>query len=403
MIDRRSLLLRGAALGCSAAASPLITPVALASAPWDARLVVVILRGAMDGLDAIRPVGDPHYAELRPGLLAAAPGVPISDFWALHPALSRLVPLWEKGELAFAHAVSTPYRDKRSHFDGQDLLEAGTGFVPGAPRSRDGWLNRMLQVVPGMEAETAFAVGRDDMLLLTGDAQVANWAPEQRLTLTPQAERLLHRLYAGDPLFASSVREAIALTESLAASEGTDLDAEEMEEMSGMTSMSAGNHADLARFTADRLRRDTRVAAFSLTGWDTHNKQIGGIDKALTQLSDVIEVLQVGLGDIWGKTAVLAMTEFGRTARENGSGGTDHGTGGAMLMAGGAVRGGKAFGAWPGLSEGDLYDRRDLMPTGDVRAFAARAMEGLFGLDPTVLESAVFPGLDMAGTDRVIL
>ena len=407
-ITRRRLLAQGLALGCSAAASPFVTPVALAAAPWDARLVVIILRGGMDGLDVVRPVGDPGFAALRPDA-AAADAPALAGPFALHPALSPLMEMWARGELAVAHAVSTPYRDRRSHFDGQDLLEAGAGFAPGTPRARDGWLNRMLQAVPGVEARTAFAVGREDLLLLSGDAPVANWAPETRLALSPQAERLLSLLYEGDPLFHAAAAEAIDLTGAMAAApplaemmgDGAEADA-----MAGMMAGPGGGatgHLALAEFTAQQLRGDSRIAAFSLNGWDTHRNQQGALPRALDRLADVLRALELGLGPVWGRTAVLAMTEFGRTARLNGTGGTDHGTGGAMVMAGGALRGGRVHTAWPGLTEADLYDRRDLMPTEDVRAYAAATMQGLFGLDRAVLEGAVFPGLDMSAVGPVVL
>ena len=408
-ITRRRLLAQGLALGCSAAASPFVTPVALAAAPWDARLIVIILRGGMDGLDVVRPVGDPGFAALRPDAAAAADAPALAGPFALHPALSPLMEMWARGELAVAHAVSTPYRDRRSHFDGQDLLEAGAGFAPGTPRARDGWLNRMLQAVPGVEARTAFAVGREDLLLLSGDAPVANWAPETRLALSPQAEGLLSLLYEGDPLFHAAAAEAIDLTGAMAAApplaemmgDGAEADA-----MAGMMAGPGGGatgHLALAEFTAQQLRGDSRIAAFSLNGWDTHRNQQGALPRALGRLADVLRALELGLGPVWGRTAVLAMTEFGRTARLNGTGGTDHGTGGAMVMAGGALRGGRVHTAWPGLDEADLYDRRDLMPTEDVRAYAAATMQGLFGLDRAVLEGAVFPGLDMSAVGPVVL
>ena len=152
MMDRR-LFLNGV-LGCSLAASPLVTPVTLASAPWDTRLVVLILRGAMDGLDVVQPYGDPALAKLRRTLLTGPENgaLDLDGFYGLHPGLTGLKPLWDAGEIAFAHAVSTPYRDARSHFDGQDMLEAGTDTLAGV---RDGWLNRMLQAVPGITAQTA--------------------------------------------------------------------------------------------------------------------------------------------------------------------------------------------------------------------------------------------------------
>ncbi|MHC0053406.1 DUF1501 domain-containing protein [Actibacterium sp. D379-3] len=394
-LSRRGFLTRSLALGCSAAAAPLLTPVTLAAAPWDQRLVVIILRGAMDGLDVVQPYGDPVLAANRATLAFGEAGGAhdLDGFFSLHPGLSALMPLWDQGELGFVHAVSTPYRDKRSHFDGQDLLEAGTGFDLGASSVRDGWLNRMLQTVPGLSAETAYAIGEGDLLVLKGAAGVASWAPDARLDLTPQARGLMERVAHHDPLFRDAVSEAIAIVESL-----------EAEAAGGMAqAKGAKDHEKVAAFAASRLRGDTRIAAFSINGWDTHNRQTAALKRPLAALSDTLLALKAGLGPVWGQTSVIAMTEFGRTVRENGTGGTDHGTGGAMVLAGGAVRGGRVYGDWPGLGEAELYKGRDLMPTADVRAYAASAMQGLFGLNRSVLEGAVFPGLDMGGVARITL
>lgn len=383
-MDRRKFLRNGLALGCSAAASPVLTQMAFASAPWDTRIVVLILRGAMDGLDVVQPYGDPAYAALRPtlGLGPAGGALDLDGFYALHPALDRLMPLWHAGQLGFAHAVSTPYRDKRSHFDGQDLLEAGGDTVGGL---RDGWLNRLMTATPAVTAEAAYAIGRDHMLILSGDAPVSRWSPEAQLTLTPQAKRLLERVYEGDPLFEQASTEAVMIAESLAA-----------EEESPMSDAAArrGTVA-LAKFAASRLRDESRIASFSLAGWDTHVRQAQSLPRALHGLADVILTLQQELGPVWDKTAVIALTEFGRTARENGDRGTDHGTGGVMLTAGGAIRGGRVIGAWPGLGEGDLYADRDLMPTRDVRALAGWVLRSLIGTEASVLETSVFPGVDL--------
>lgn len=392
-------------LGCSAAAFPLITPVALAAAPWDARLVVLILRGGMDGLGVIQPYGDRDFAGMRQGALAAGPDNGAKDldgFFALMPYMKDLMPLWRKGELAFAHAVSTPYRDRRSHFDGQDLLEAGTGWSPGAPIARDGWLNRMLQAVPGVEAQTAYAIGREDLLLAAGPAPVANWAPDTKLRMSAQAADLLRLVSEGSPLFAEAIEEAIDLAAEEAAV-SDDILAGETGANMGSKSKKNGTHLKMVDFAVRRLQEETRIAAFSLNGWDTHNNQSAAIRRPALQLAETLVALKEGMGDLWGKTMVLAMTEFGRTARQNGTTGTDHGTGGAMLMAGGALRGGKVYADWPGLAEADLYDRRDLRPTADVRAYAASAMRGLFGLDQSILEQAVFPGLDMGAVPNLVL
>jgi len=401
-LSRRRFLLKSGALGCSLAASPLLTPVSLAATPGDNRLVVILLRGAMDGLDVVRPVGDPEYGWLRPGLSGGANPLPLSNFFALHPALKDLHPLWAKGELGFAHAVSTPYRDKRSHFDGQDLLEAGIG--PGGS-IRDGWLNRLVQTLPNAGLRTAFAVGREDLLILHGDAPVSGWAPDTVLTLSPQSRLLLERMYGDAPMFSTSIRQAADLAETLDA--GGPVEGYEdvlQATMQSMQSAGKGNGVEkIAAFTAQRLREETRIASFSITGWDTHNNQKNTLSRALTDLQRAILTLRDGLGPVWEKTAILAVTEFGRTARENGSGGTDHGTGGAMLMSGGALKGGKVFGQWPGLGDGDLYQGRDLMPTGDVRAYAAAALAGMFGSSRASLRSDIFPGLDTGNLPNIVL
>ncbi|TGN57283.1 DUF1501 domain-containing protein [Paracoccus liaowanqingii] len=390
MLTRRLFLKSTALIGCSAAAHPLMSTAAFASAPGDNRLVVIILRGAMDGLDVFQPYGDRHLAALRK-TLSLGPDHGATDldgFFALHPALSPLLPLWNAGQLGFAPAVSTPYRDKRSHFDGQDMLEAGTGTDLQADIQQDGWLNRLLQQMPGQDSETAYSVGVAQMRILRGAAEAKSWTPKANMDLSPQAQLLLTRIYHDDPLFREASAQAIEIVSGLSP--------ELPEAKRGQ------EHLELARFAADRLNGATRIASFSLPGWDTHAGQARGIERSLTRLSETILSLKADLGRNWDRTTVLAMTEFGRTLRENGSAGTDHGTGGAMLMAGGAVRGGRALGEWPGLAESDLYAGRDLMPLRDIRAYAAWAMHAKFGISKSALEGAVFPGLDMGPDPRML-
>lgn len=398
----RRFFLKGAALaGCSLAAHPLTTTLTLAAVPSDQRLVVIILRGAMDGLDVLRPVGAPGLAKMRPTLLRDA-GPDLGGFYALHPGLAGLMPLWTAGELAFAQAVATPYRDKRSHFDGQDLLEAGTGMDVPPGMARDGWLNRLLQVMPGIGSETAYAFGREGMPVLAGAAPARQWSPGLSLAITAQNRRLLEQVYHDDPLFRDAALQAIDLAEATEAFEAGAQAMAAAEDAAAAAPMPASVDA-LVDFAADRLRGETRIAAFSQVGWDTHAGQQSAILPPLHRLERSILRLRDRLGPIWGRTTLLAMTEFGRTVRENGSRGTDHGTGGMMLMAGGMIRGGKVFGTWPGIAEGDLYAGRDLMPTADVRAHAAWAMRGLFGLDRDTLQRSVFPGLDMGDDPGLIL
>ncbi|MEQ5793712.1 DUF1501 domain-containing protein [Paracoccus sp. NFXS7] len=389
MLSRRLFLKSTALIGCSAAAHPLLSSATFAAAPGDNRLVVIILRGAMDGLDAFQPYGDPALRGLRQ-TLSLGPDHGATDldgFFALHPGLSDLLPLWQAGQLAFAPAVSTPYRDKRSHFDGQTMLEAGTGTDLDLDAQQDGWLNRLLQAMPGQASETAYSVGVSQMRILQGQAPAKSWTPKAQMDLSPQAEQLLTRIYHDDPLF----RDASAQAMEIVASLSPDL----------ATGKPGQDHLEIARFAADRLNGQTRIASFSIGGWDTHSGQAGSLPRMLGRLADTILTLKADLGANWDRTTVMAMTEFGRTVRENGSAGTDHGTGGTLLVAGGAVRGGRMMGDWPGLAEGDLYDGRDLMPLRDIRAYAAWAMHAKFGIDCATLEGSVFPGLDMGSDPRM--
>ncbi|CDN53935.1 Twin-arginine translocation pathway signal sequence domain protein [Neorhizobium galegae bv. officinalis bv. officinalis str. HAMBI 1141] len=373
-LSRRGFL----AGACCAAAAPLLTPVSFAAMPGDNRFVTIILRGAMDGLDFVQPYGDPAYAALRPklGLRPDTGLIDLDGFFGLNPAASALVPLWQARELSFVHAVSTPYRDQRSHFDGQDMLETGGN----AKGQRTGWLNRTLAVIPRSNGRKAIDINTSMELILSGPNEADSWSSQSNFALAEDEIAFLDRLYAGDPAFAKAMEEA----------KKTDMSAD---------SLYADNRrgagiADMARLAGGMLREDYRIASFSINGWDTHVGQQGQFRKAVGDLSTAIITLKDALGDeAWKKTVVLAMTEFGRTARENGTNGTDHGTGGLAVLAGGAIPGGRVLGKWPGLSEDKLLDRRDLMPTGDVREVAAAMLYRQFGIEPDNLTTKVFPGL----------
>ena len=391
IISRRKLLKSSLILGCSAAAFPLMTPITLANAPGDNRLVVIILRGGMDALDVIQPYGDKNLSQMRNRIKIgeAAGAFDLNGFFALNKHLADLMPLWKNQQLAFAHAVSTPYRDKRSHFDGQDFLENGGSAKSGSlTKEGDGWLNRLLSLMPNTSSTTAFSVGRQRLLILEGKVQTSSWSPDSDLDLSPQAQLLLKKLYEGDQLFASSAKTAVELSEKM---------------NSKMGAGRAARATALAQFTAERLNEETRIASFSIGGWDTHRNQNNTLTRALKELSSAILTLKKSLGKNWDKTAILAMSEFGRTVRENGTAGTDHGTGGAMFMAGGAIRGGKVYGDWPSLGEGDLYENRDLMPTSDMRSYAASAISSLFDIKKSALETKIFPSLDMGAGQNIIL
>ncbi len=388
--SRRRFLAKTLALGCSAAASPFVTPVTWAAAPGDARLVVIILRGGMDGLDVVQPYGDKSFRSLRKTLKfgQAAEASDLDGYFSLSKSLSPLAPLWSKGELAFGHAVSTPYRDKRSHFDGQDMLENGSGSADGRmTQAGDGWLNRALSLLPGSKAEHALAVGRGQLRLLSGREPSSSWSPDADLSLSSQAQLLLEEAYADDPLFHEAIAQAFDMSERIT------------EKMSGKK---AGKAGALAKFAADRLNEQARIAGFSLGGFDTHKNQRFGLNRALGDLSTAILTLKSTLGGNWQNTTVVAVTEFGRTARENGSGGTDHGTGGAMLLAGGTLRKAQVVTEWPGLASSNLYRDRDLMPTRDVRAMLGWILRDSFGFGASDIERVVFPNVDMGSNPRFL-
>lgn len=408
MLSRRAFLSRAGAVGCSLAASPFVTTASFAALPTDNRLVVIILRGGMDGLDVLRPWGDAAFAQVRPGLAAERDhALDLDSFYGVHPRMAPLLPLWRAGELAFVQAVSTPYRNKRSHFDGQDILEAGTpGLEGGAERS--GWLNRMLGGMPGVDARTAYTIGIDPMLLSSGPFPINSWSPDVDVVLSAQGLSLLRVLYEADPAYGSALEQAVALAgqdgdRAIFETAGAPM-MDAMQSNMHMGGATGGKrHVRVAEFAAQQLAKDARVACFSLGGWDTHRGQLSALNAPVKRLADALVTLKAGLDDAaWGRTTVLAMTEFGRTVRENGTKGTDHGTGGTMVLAGGALRGGRVLGHWPGLNEADLFQRRDLMPTGDVRHWAAWAIRSSFGLERGFLEDTVFPGVEM-GKDPGLL
>ncbi len=391
MTTRRRFLKNGLMLGCSAAASPLMTPVAFAAAPWDQRLVVIVLRGGLDGLHLVQPYADPNYAAYRPSL--ASPDLyDLDGFYGLHPDASALTPLWEVGELGFTMAVSTPYRDKRSHFDGQDILQAGGASINDVS---GGWLNRLVGAMPGTEADIAYAIGQEQMLILSGQARVNSWSPDVSLDLSPHTQRLLAEVYDGDFLFEQASFEAIEIAQSIADSSPQDM---ALSDDPMMEAVGTGGHVKLAEFAADRLVGDSRIASFSLSGWDTHRNQSTALRRSFRSLADVIVTLRHKLGPIWSKTTVVAVTEFGRSVAENGSQGTDHGTGGVMITAGGGLRGRRVVGDWPGLAEVDLYDRRDLLPTRDIRAHLGWLLRGTTGVAADVVREVVFPDVEL-GSD----
>ena len=378
---------RSALLGLSTACVLGRSALALAAAPTDRRLVVVLLRGALDGMAAVVPYGDPDLAALRPGLVGSGsggsgPGQPggaldLGGFFGLHPALAGLHGLYGAGQMLAVHAVAGPTRS-RSHFDAQDCLESG------ADRRMDsGWLNRAVMAIPGRHPG-ALAVGVQVPLLLRGPAAVGTYAPPASAAPAPELLARIADLVHEDPLLGPAVAEGLR-------DRGFSHDT-----LMGMEKPAAGGNpfAALAG-AAGRLLAAAdgpRVAAMEVGGWDTHANQAGRLVGPLRALDAGLLALRDGLGAAaWAQTAVLVMTEFGRTARVNGTGGTDHGTGGAAFVLGGAVAGGRVLADWPGLGAGRLHEDRDLAPTADLRAVAAGLLTGHLGV-PAAALAGVFPG-----------
>ena len=370
-INRRSLLARGALIGGFA-----LTPqLALAAAGTDQRLVFIILRGAMDGLAAIPPIGDARLSQLRGGL-AQPPEqfgamLKLTSDFAAHPALKGFASLFAAGEAGVVHAIASPYRE-RSHFDAQNILETGGNA---AYALKDGWLNRLLPLLPAAPPPVAIAATLP--ALLRGAAPTTSFAPSRLPDASASLKARVAALYENDALLHRLWSEAMAT-----------------EVMAGSSDGGAGNPQGLAA-SAARLLADPagpRIAVLDLGGWDTHAGQALRLANQLRQLDGVITALKTGLGSAWANTLVIAATEFGRTVAANGTGGTDHGTASAALLAGGRLMGGPAagrvLGDWPGLSR--LFDDRDLMPTTSLNSLFAGAAAGLFGLHPELVTRRVF-------------
>jgi uncharacterized protein (DUF1501 family) len=362
ILARRSVLLGLTAMGSAR--------LALAAAPGDKRFVVVIQRGAMDGMAAVVPHGDPGYAALRgpppEGLLD------LGGFFGLHPALAGLHGLYKERELLPVHAVAGPYRE-RSHFIAQDYLESGADH-----RMSSGWLNR----VAGAMGSEGLAVGVALPLLLRGGAQVGNWAPQGMAEPAPDLYAAIAALNQGDrvigPAIVAGLKERGFSTRAL-------MDQAQEKDRNAFPALAA------AAGTMLRAPGGPRIAAMEIGGWDTHTAQATRLTGPLKQLDAGLVALKTALGDQWRQTVVLVMTEFGRTARINGTGGTDHGTGGVAFVLGGSVKGGRVQADWPGLGPGNLFEDRDLAPTADLRSVAKGILSRHLGLSAAALEQ-VFPG-----------
>jgi uncharacterized protein (DUF1501 family) len=363
----------------------------------DPRLLVIVLRGALDGLAAVAPVGDPDWIALRGDkaltLAGKTPGLVLDAMFALNPAMPNLHRLYQAGAATIVHAAATPYRE-RSHFDGQDVLESGL-VRPGAVST--GWLNRALAALEPAgranparsNARNAFAVGPIAPLVVRGPAPVLSWTPPR---LPPASDdtamRLLDLYRHADPALARVLEERMGLAEIARGMDGQSRPAAAAQ-VRAFFAEAAGT---AAKFMA---RPDgPRVGALALDGWDTHANE-GALDGRLAALlgalDGAIAAVETNMGDAWRESVVAVITEFGRTARINGTDGTDHGTGTVALLAGGALKGGRVVADWPGLKEANLHEKRDLKATTDLRAVLKGLLRDHLRVDETALASKVFP------------
>jgi uncharacterized protein (DUF1501 family) len=416
---------RATLLGLSLTATMGRVRFALADAPGDKRFVVVLQRGALDGMSAVVPYGDANLVQLRPALIPPAPGQPggmfdLGGFYGLSPNYPNMAAMYQAGELLPIHAVAGPYRT-RSHFEAQDLLQLGTD----ESSITSGWLNRVLAELPNPSTSPlGLNVGLGTPLLLQGAAHITSYAPEHFGEPSPDLMARIAALNAQDPLLSQAIAEGMqaasfdksvigstpaaasaAAAAPMGPAGGSDMSASSGSAMAGGAIMSddrarvpgdlpkvPGGFPQLATQAGQLLAAagGPRIAVFQLEGWDTHGNQVNGLKRPMTSLDAGMQNLKTALGPAWAQTCVLIITEFGRTAQMNGTKGTDHGTAAAAFALGGAVKGGRVAVTWPGLSPSQLYQNRDLAPTLDIRAVAKGALAQHLGLSHAAL-ARVFP------------
>ena len=369
-LDRRSFL--------GAAALLSVSPVLFAQAASERRFVFIIQRGAADGLNTVIPYAEPAYAGLRGALAVdSASALKLDGTFALHPSLVNVRQLFADGQASFFHAVASPYRD-RSHFDGQNVLETG-GSAP--YQVKDGWLNRLAALLPRTGKE-AIAFSPAVPMALRGAAEVTTYAPSALPQANDELMMRVEQLYASDA-------QLHAIWSSALSARGM---------AGGMAGGPNRDPAVLGRMAAGFLARadGPRIAMLEPGGWDTHSGQNARLAGQLRSLDGLLGGLHEGLGAAWAETVILVATEFGRTVASNGTGGTDHGTGAAAMLLGGAVLGGRVVADWPGLAPASLLEGRDLRPTLGLDALIASACAEAFQIEPERTTRVLFPDVARA-------
>ena len=384
-LSRRTALRMSVGLGLTVS---FLGTEAMAAERRSPKLVVIICRGAMDGLSVSPPSHDPAYLDLR-GSIAITPDKALaldSDF-GLHPKLATLQRLALAGQARIAPAVAWPLHI-RSHFEAQDLLETGADKLYGV---QTGWLNRTVQALSEDRSARAIAVAPQAPLILQGPAAYDTLSPGA--PFNPAGSRLagiLQDLYQPDPILGPAFAAGLAVEH------------EAMALNANAPALKANDARDFATAAARFLAAPggPAIAVISLDGFDTHANQgaaEGQLANRLAGLDDVLAGLEKGLGSDWAQTAVVVATEFGRTAHVNGTGGTDHGTASTLILAGGAIKGGGIIGDWPGLGSGQLFENRDTAPTLDMRRVFKTLIVEHLGVDRHLADTRVFPESHDAG------
>ncbi len=373
-INRRLFLGTGMA-GLTALAMPKMS---FASLPTDKRLVVVILRGAMDGLAAVAPYADKDYKSAR-GSLAITDNklLDLDGFFGLHPSFKNLYSLYNKKELAIFHNVASPYRE-RSHFDAQNVLEIGMNKPK---ESKDGWLNRLTGLYGAKSSNISIAIGQSIPMMLYGSSPVGSWSPSRRAPPNDEFMDLLSNLYDEDEMLHNALTQAenvSNMTESI-------MDKEKRANLNSSIK-------NLGKMLSNK--DGPRIATIEVSGWDTHSRQgltQGSLSNSFKALDDGLGILKETLKSEWKNTAILVVTEFGRTVSVNGSGGTDHGTASVSFLLGGAVNGGSVRTKWTGLAKDRQFENRDLYPVTDIRQIFKSALIQHMDIPLIDVERRIFP------------
>ena len=357
------------------------------------RLIVIFLRGAVDGLNVVVPHQEDNYYGARPTIAVPYPGkkdgaIDLDGFFGLHPALADLVPLWKQNNLAFIHACGSTDRT-RSHFDAQLYMENGT---PGVKTTQDGWMNRLLAALPKDRPTQAINVGKKTPRILKGNMPIASISPGRNSARAlpvdrPKISQAFDLLYSQDDPLSKAYQQGRQAREIILA----ELNEEMMASSRGAppASLFMDDAIEVAKLMVGNAR--TQLAFMEIGGWDTHINEKHILNRSLKSLGQGLAVLAKELKPIYSNTVIMVMSEFGRTVKENGNRGTDHGHGNVLWLLGGGIRGGKIYGQWPGLNESDLYQKRDLPVTTDFRDAIATILLQHMQLPQSSL-GKVFPG-----------